>query len=176
MDLAIRDLKIEINRRYKEKSFYTEKELISILKQLSSACVYLQKREIAHRDIKPENILLFKENNKDIYKVCDFCEDKEKIVDNQRHKSIRGTNFYMSRILFKGLAREEKYMKHNSYKMNCNKLKEFLTVFDDRTTTIGKGFVFCRYHFDAHRFHPPLTYGRRGGLDQKMPKEYVVQE
>ena len=23
--------------------------------------------------------------------------------------------------------------------------------------------MFCGYHFDAHRFHPPLTYGRRGG-------------
>ena len=116
MDLAIRDWEIEINRRYKEKSFYTEKELISILKQLSSACVYLQKRDIAHRDIKPENILLFKENNKDIYKICDFGEAKEKIVVNQRHKSIRGTDFYMSPILFKGLTREEKYVKDNAYK------------------------------------------------------------
>ena len=116
MDLAIRDWEIEINRRYKEKCFYTEKELISILKQLSSACVYLQKKEIAHRDIKPENILLFKENNQDIYKICDFGEAKEKIVVNQRHKSIRGTDFYMSPILFKGLTREEKYVKDNAYK------------------------------------------------------------
>jgi len=116
MDLAIRDWEIEINRRYKEKSFYTEKELFSILKQLSSACVYLQKRDIAHRDIKPENILLFKENNKDVYKICDFGEAKEKIVVNQRHKSIRGTDFYMSPILFKGLTREEKYVKDNAYK------------------------------------------------------------
>ena len=116
MDLAIRDWEIEINRRFKEKCFYTEKELISILKQLSSACFYLQKRDIAHRDIKPENILLFKENNKDIYKICDFGEAKEKIVVNQRHKSIRGTDFYMSPILFKGLTREEKYVKDNAYK------------------------------------------------------------
>ena len=38
-----------------------------------------------------------------------------------------------------------------------------MTCLDDRDTTIGKGFKFCGYHFDAHRFHPPLTYGRRGG-------------
>ena len=116
MDLAIRDWEIEINRRYKEKCFYTEKELISILKQLSSACVFLQNREIAHRDIKPENILLFRQNNKDIYKICDFGEAKEKIVVNQRHKSIRGTDFYMAPILFKGLTSEEKYVKDNAYK------------------------------------------------------------
>jgi len=116
MDLAIRDWEIEINRRYKEKDFYTERELISILKQLSSACVYLQNKEIAHRDIKPENILLFRERNRDVYKICDFGEAKEKIVVNQRHKSIRGTDFYMAPILFKGLTSEEKYVKDNAYK------------------------------------------------------------
>ena len=41
-----------------------------------------------------------------------------------------------------------------------NKNREYLTCLDDRDTTIGKGFTFCGYHFDAHRFHPPLTYGR----------------
>ena len=34
---------------------------------------------------------------------------------------------------------------------------------NDRDTTIGKGFVFLGNHFDVHRFHPPLVYGRRGG-------------
>ena len=51
-------------------------------------------------------------------------------------------------------------LRHNKA---LSELKEYLTVFDDRDTTIGKGFTFCGYHFDAHRFHPPLTYGRRGG-------------
>ena len=53
--------------------------------------------------------------------------------------------------------------KKNCDKLKDGELKEFLTSFDDRDTTIGKGFMFCGYHFDAHRFHPPLTYGRRGG-------------
>ena len=34
---------------------------------------------------------------------------------------------------------------------------------NDRDTTVGKGFVFCGYHFDVHRYHVPLVYGRRGG-------------
>ena len=46
--------------------------------------------------------------------------------------------------------------KKNCDKLKEGELKEFLTVFDDRDTTIGKGFMFCGYHFDAHRFHPPL--------------------
>jgi hypothetical protein len=41
--------------------------------------------------------------------------------------------------------------------------RDFLTAMNDRDTTIGRGFVFCGYHFDVHRFHPPLVYGRRGG-------------
>ena len=51
-------------------------------------------------------------------------------------------------------------------KLKDGELREYLTVFDDRDTTIGKGFVFCGYHFDANRFHPPLTYGRRGGPEE----------
>ena len=118
MDLAECDWEVEINKRFKEKHFYTEEELILILKQLSSALVYLQNKEIAHRDIKPENILLFPDPKSGIvtYKICDFGEAKEKIKVNSRHKSIRGTDFYMSPILFKGLTQEEKYVRDNPYK------------------------------------------------------------
>lgn len=34
---------------------------------------------------------------------------------------------------------------------------------DDRDTTVGKGFIFNGKHFDVHRYHVPLVYGRRGG-------------
>ena len=51
----------------------------------------------------------------------------------------------------------------NADKVEDGELKEYLTALDDRDTTIGKGFKLCGNHFDAHRFHPPLTYGRRGG-------------
>ena len=53
--------------------------------------------------------------------------------------------------------------KKNYDKLKDVELKEFLTCFDDIDTTIGRGFTFCGYHFDEHRFHPPLTYGRRVG-------------
>ena len=116
MDLAECDWEVEINKRFKEKRYYSEVELISILKQLTRALVYLQNNRIAHRDIKPENILLFHDNDKITYKICDFGEAKEKIKVNSRHKSIRGTDFYMSPILFKGLTQEEKFVRDNPYK------------------------------------------------------------
>ena len=30
---------------------------------------------------------------------------------------------------------------------------------------MGEGFFINNVHFDVHRFHPPLIYGRRGGPD-----------
>ena len=37
---------------------------------------------------------------------------------------------------------------------------------DDRDKTIGPGFVLGGEHFEVHRFHPPLVYGRKGGPDE----------
>ena len=36
---------------------------------------------------------------------------------------------------------------------------------NDRDTTVGKGFIFTGKHFDVHRYHVPLVYGRRGGAE-----------
>ena len=64
----------------------------------------------------------------------------------------------------------------NADKLQDGELKEFLTALDDRDTTIGKGFKLCGNHFDAHRFHPPLTYGRRGGPEGGPLKVFVLLE
>jgi len=62
---------------------------------------------------------------------------------------------------------KEKYGKSGSkgIKVNIYYYSEFLTAMDERDPTIGKGFVFNGKHFDVHRFHVPLVYGRRGGPD-----------
>ena len=113
MDLAICDWEEEISKRRKNQQFYKEKELIIILKQLVSALLYLQKEKcISHRDIKLENILIF-ENN--IFKLCDFGEAKQKAEGNDR-KTLRGTDFYMSPLLYDGLIHEENFVQHNPYK------------------------------------------------------------
>ena len=41
----------------------------------------------------------------------------------------------------------------------------YANAFADRDTTVGEGFFINNVHFDVHRFHPPLIYGRRGGPD-----------
>lgn len=45
-------------------------------------------------------------------------------------------------------------------------LQPFLTALDSRDHTIGTGFTLAGNHFDVHRFHPPLVYGRRGGPEE----------
>ena len=112
MDIAERDWEVEINERAKIKKYYSEKELISMLKQLVNALCYLQKeKNVAHRDIKPENILLFKNN---VCKIADFGEAK-KSKDN-KFKTLRGTEFYMSPILYNNLKEKRDYVRHNPYK------------------------------------------------------------
>ena len=124
MDLAERDWEVEINERQKTKNFYSEKELINILKQLSNALYFLQKEKgVAHRDIKPENVLIFKNNKEsnfigdNLYKICDFGEAKNLgLVDKGRNKTIRGTELYMSPLLYDGLAKDAEFVAHDAYK------------------------------------------------------------
>ena len=119
MDLAERDWEVEINNRLKNKRYYKEKELISILKQLSSALYFLQKeKNVAHRDIKPENVLIFKGKYGEFsYKLCDFGEAKDyKVINNKKQKTLRGTELYMSPALYNGLLNDEAFVNHNAFK------------------------------------------------------------
>jgi hypothetical protein len=115
MDLALYDWDFEIEERKKIKKYYTEKELISILKQISSALVFLQKeKNIAHRDVKPENILVF---NNGVYKLGDFGEAKmDKLMKKNQKNTIRGTEMYMSPLLFKSLQEDKDDVQHNIFK------------------------------------------------------------
>ena len=113
MEYAEEDWDTVINKRFNTNLFYTENQLISILKQLTSLLCFLQKeKKIAHRDIKPENILVFKN---EIYKISDFGEAKEKISSKQLN-SLRGTELYMSPLLYQGLHEEKNDVTHNVYK------------------------------------------------------------
>jgi hypothetical protein len=44
-------------------------------------------------------------------------------------------------------------------------IRFYTMAYNDRDTTVGEGFFINNEHFDVHRFHPPLIYGRRGGPD-----------
>ena len=112
MDVAEKDWEVEINERSKLKKYYNERELISMLKQIVNALCFLQKeKNVAHRDIKPENILLFKNN---VYKIADFGEAKKS--NNNKFRTLRGTEFYMSPILYNNLKIKNDIVRHNPYK------------------------------------------------------------
>ena len=119
MDLADCDWEMEINEYLINHRYYTENQLLSILKQLTSALSYLEKeKNIAHRDIKPENVLVFRSNSinkEDIYKIADFGEAKETKVSKQLN-TLRGTELYMSPLLYSGLKEKVDDVKHDPYK------------------------------------------------------------
>ncbi len=119
MDLATSDWEKEIEKRRKNKKYYKEKELIKILHNLTNTFSQLQKLNISHRDIKPQNVLFFKESNS--YKLADFGEAKE-LQNNvliTSKQTLRGTELFMSPILFQALRNKNKFVKlvnHNTFK------------------------------------------------------------
>ena len=112
MELALSDWNDEIKRRFKEKKYYTENEIIDIIKQIIKPLIYLENEGIAHRDIKPQNILIF-ENN--IYKITDFGEMKI-LSDSVQESTLRGSQLYMSPVLYNGLKYNQRDVIHNAYK------------------------------------------------------------
>ena len=112
MELAFSDWNKEIKRRAKKKLLYKENEIIDILNQIVDALLYLENEGIAHRDIKPQNILLFQNN---VFKVADFGEAK-KLNDISQECTLRGSELYMSPVLYNGLKLCQKDVVHNAFK------------------------------------------------------------
>ena len=126
MEAAQCDWENEIRNRNQYQAYYTEEELMKILTNLTSTLASLQKLGICHRDVKPQNILCFGRDN---YKLSDFGEAKKKkkrkingnmIYDfegDTSKQTVRGTELYMSPILFKALHdRPEDDLEYNAYK------------------------------------------------------------
>ena len=121
MELAEKDWQQEITLRYEYQKYYTEKELVNILGQIISTCALLQKNHISHRDIKPQNILL----KKGQYKLSDFGEAKILEKSGMIVQKIRGTEMFMSPILFFGLhdsVKPKEKISHNTYKSDVYSL------------------------------------------------------
>ena len=118
MELAETDWEAEITKRGKEKKFYTEFELMEIFRNLIKTFALLQTNHITHRDIKPQNILL----SKGKMKICDFGNARVLKRNGIIIQRIRGSQLFMSPIVFKGYQSGMQNIKHNSYKSDVYSL------------------------------------------------------
>ena len=112
MELAEKDWNQEISLRKKYNIYYTEKELLIIMSQLISTLSLLQKNHITHRDIKPQNILLCNS----YFKLSDFGEARTLKRTGIIISRVRGTELFMSPILFHGFKHRLSQVGHNTFK------------------------------------------------------------
>ena len=112
MELSEKDWDKDIKNHIAKKKYYSENKLIKILRQLTSALLFMQQNaKISHRDIKPQNVLLFD----GVYKIADFGEAK-KANENPEINTLRGTELFMSPVLYSGLKHEKNDVNHDPYK------------------------------------------------------------
>ena len=112
MELAEIDWDQEIENRGQLRLYYPEHELMSIMYQIVQTFSLLQQNHITHRDIKPQNIIIV--NGK--YKIIDFGNARILKRDGLVIQRIRGSEMYMSPVMFKGYHSKMPRVKHNTYK------------------------------------------------------------
>lgn len=112
MELAERDWEQELSSRKKNNLYYSEYELATILGNLIKTFSLLQSKHITHRDVKPQNIMII--NGK--LKICDFGNARILKKDGVIIQRIRGSELFMSPILFKAYRARMSSVKHNTYK------------------------------------------------------------
>ena len=118
----------EIEQRAETKNYYSEKELINIIKQLVDALLYLQKKGISHRNIKPSNILICENNT---YKISDLDEVKENNTNENKLATLKGNQLFMAPNLFFVLK----------YDGNCIKVKH--NLFKSDVFSLGYCFLYA---------------------------------
>ena len=112
MELAERDWEKEILSRGEKKLYYTEYELMSIFTHLIKTFSDLQSIHFTHRDINPQNIMMV--NGK--LKICDFGNSRVLRKKGLIIQRVRGSEIFMSPIIFKGYHAGLKTIKHNCFK------------------------------------------------------------
>ena len=118
MELAEKDWEKEILRRRDIQQFYQEYELMEIFKDLIKTFSLLQNNKITHRDIKPQNIMIV--NGK--LKICDFGNARILKRDGIIIQKIRGSELFMSPIVFKGYHSGKQQIRHNTFKSDVYSL------------------------------------------------------
>ena len=112
MELGNRDWEKEIQLRLLQQRYYTEYELYQIIHQLVKTLSLMQQNNVCHRDIKPANVLIMK----GIYKICDFGEATIINGNGTVIQNVRGSQLFMSPILFYAYNHNIAQVMHNAYK------------------------------------------------------------
>jgi serine/threonine protein kinase len=112
MELGERDWEKEIQLRFLHQKYYSEYELLQIIYQLVKTLSLMQRYNVSHRDIKPQNILIIN----GIYKICDFGEARIIEGNGLVIQHVRGSQLYMSPILFYAYNHNASQVLHNTYK------------------------------------------------------------
>ena len=176
MEAAQCDWECEIKNRNQYQAYYTEEELMKILTNLTKTLACLQKQGICHRDVKPQNILCF---GKDDYKLSDFGEAKKKkkrkingncIYDfegDTSKQTVRGTELYMSPILFKALHDcPEIDLEYNAYKSDVFSLGLCMLL----SSTLGFQALYdIRELYDNNKMKKIIEKS----LSSRYSKEYI---
>ena len=123
MELGDKDWEREILMRKSRSLYYTEYELFAIIIQLVKTLSLMQKNKVTHRDIKPQNIIICK----NVFKICDFDEIKILEENGPILQPVRGSELYMSPILFYAYNSKVYNVLHNTYKSDVFSLG--MTIF-----------------------------------------------
>ena len=107
----------DLDKKINNKNIIPQNTLIKILKQLTNTFCYMQKMGIGHRDIKPGNIFVIN----DIFFIGDFDQSikikfNNKNISSFTEEEIKGTEAFLSPLLFNALIRNNKKVKHNIFK------------------------------------------------------------
>ena len=86
------DLWEELIRRRNFGNFYTDEQLMGVLRALVSALSYAEERGVCHRDIKPQNVFL----RGAAFKMGDFGSASKHFDMRYLSQSIRGSPYFLS--------------------------------------------------------------------------------
>ena len=144
MELGERDWEKEVEIRLLNQNYYSEYELFQVIFQLVKTLSLMQKNKVSHRDVKPQNVLIMKNG---IYKICDFGEARIIEGNGIVVQRVRGSQLFMSPILFYAYNNNISQVMHNTYKSDVFSLGMCILL-----AACLSGFILCdiREHFDIN--------------------------
>lgn len=86
----------ELFDRIVEKSYFSEKEAVNVIKSVADALMYLHRNNIVHRDLKPENLLCSSKDDDFVIKITDFGLAKFRLNANATMHTACGTPGYVA--------------------------------------------------------------------------------